>query len=508
MDIQEFKDFAGASIEYIADYCENIRNVSTKCCTWLSKQSTTQTSSQKRRALEFLDGRHRQNNSSGINTMAFSILPCLLSNRTVLSCHRRRTLYGRHRRCCHGLGLLRYVIKERKFLKEFLFQKSSPAVVELEVRVMDWLAKILGLPEEFLNCSEGPGGGLIQSAASESTLVGILSAKYKKIQQLKTEGTPFLDWEVEGRLVAYTSNESNSSVEKSGLITSVKMRLLPTDSKGSLRGNVLHEAIRNDKEHGLIPFCVVASLGTTGTCAMDNLEEIGQICTDEKMWLHIDAAYAGTALACPEYRYLLKGIEYVDSFNFNPHKWMLVNGDCSAMWFRNCKFVEEAFKAKATLKVPVFEPELEHRQIPDVRRFRALKLWFVIRIYGVQGIQNHVRHQIGLATYLEELVKADKRFEVVISTLGVVCFQLLKEDSVTHAILERIAKRKNIYIMPYYYKGQLLFRFVVCSRFTQKEDIDKSWSEILSQTNEVLKDLKDESIKCKEIDGMIETSPV
>ncbi|XP_066152592.1 3,4-dihydroxyphenylacetaldehyde synthase-like isoform X3 [Euwallacea fornicatus] len=386
--------------------------------------------------------------------------------------------------------------------------KSSPAVVELEVRVMDWLAKILGLPEEFLNCSEGPGGGLIQSAASESTLVGILSAKYKKIQQLKTEGTPFLDWEVEGRLVAYTSNESNSSVEKSGLITSVKMRLLPTDSKGSLRGNVLHEAIRNDKEHGLIPFCVVASLGTTGTCAMDNLEEIGQICTDEKMWLHIDAAYAGTALACPEYRYLLKGIEYVDSFNFNPHKWMLVNGDCSAMWFRNCKFVEEAFKAKATLKVPVFEPELEHRQIPDVRRFRALKLWFVIRIYGVQGIQNHVRHQIGLATYLEELVKADKRFEVVISTLGVVCFQLLKEDSVTHAILERIAKRKNIYIMPYYYKGQLLFRFVVCSRFTQKEDIDKSWSEILSQTNEVLKDLKDESIKCKEIDGMIETSPV
>ncbi|XP_066246339.1 3,4-dihydroxyphenylacetaldehyde synthase-like isoform X2 [Euwallacea similis] len=386
--------------------------------------------------------------------------------------------------------------------------ESSPAVVELEVRVMDWLAKILGLPEEFLNCSEGPGGGLIQSAASESTLVGILSAKHKKIQQLKTEGTPFPDWEAEEKLVAYTSNESNSSVEKSGLIASVKMRLLPTDSEGSLRGDVLHEAIKKDKEQGLIPFCVVASLGTTGTCAMDNLEEIGQICTDEKMWLHIDAAYAGTALACPEYRYLLKGIEYVDSFNFNPHKWMLVNGDCSAMWFRNCKFVEEAFKAKATLKVPVFEPELEHRQIPDVRRFRALKLWFVIRIYGVRGIQNHVRHHIGLATYLEGLVKADKRFKVVISTLGVVCFRLLREESVTHVILERIAKRKNIYIMPYYYKGQLLFRFVVCSRFTQQEDIDKSWSEILSQTNEVLKEFEDDNIKCRKIDRAIGTGRV
>lgn len=309
------------------------------------------------------------------------------------------------------------------------------------------------------------------------------------------------EWEIRGKLVAYTSKESNSSVEKSGLIASVKMRLLQTDSEGSLRGTTLSEAIKKDKEDGLIPFCVVASLGTTGTCAMDNIEELGRICQKENMWLHIDAAYAGTALACPEYRYLLNGIEYVDSFNFNPHKWMLVNGDCSAMWFRNCKYVEEAFKTKASLKVPQFEPELEHRQIPDVRRFRALKLWFVIRIYGVEGIQKHVRHQLALAKHLEDLVRADSRFEVVISSLGVICFRLLADESVTHVILDRIAERRKIYIMPYYYKSQLLFRFVVCSRFTQYEDINISWEEISSQTTEVLKSLKgDQLINLRDVE--------
>lgn len=302
---------------------------------------------------------------------------------------------------------------------------------------------------------------------------------------------PLMDeWEIKGRLVAYTSKESNSSVEKAGLIASVKMRLLPTDENGSLRGSVLEEAINGDKAQGLIPFCVVASLGTTGLCSMDNIEELGKICQRQKMWLHIDAAYAGTALSCPEYRHLINGVEYVDSFNFNPHKWMLTNGDCSALWFRNATYVESAFKTKTALSLPQFEPELEHRQIPDVRRFRALKLWFVIRIYGVDGIQQHVRSQIALAKYMEELVSSDSRFSVVVSNLGVVCFRLFREDSVTQLILDRIATEKHIYIMPYYYKNLLLFRFVVCSRFSSRADIKKSWDAIVNATNEVLKSIE------------------
>ncbi|KAL1496930.1 hypothetical protein ABEB36_007980 [Hypothenemus hampei] len=470
MNIPEFKEFASASIDYIADYCENIRQLPVLPDVepgYLSKALP-------KRAPE--KGESWKTIMEDINK---SIVPGLTQWHSPFF-HAFFPTGQSYPAIVGELLMAGIGAVATKW-------ESSPAVVELEVRVMDWLAKILGLPEEFLNCSEGPGGGLIQNAASDSTLVGILSGIYKKIQQLIDEGSPLLEWQIREKLVAYTSKESNSSVEKSGMIASVKMRLLSTDPEGSLRGPTLEDAIRNDKAAGLIPFCVVASLGTTGTCSMDNIKEIGQICSKEKLWLHIDAAYAGTAFACPEYRYILNGIENVDSFNFNPHKWMLVNGDCSAMWFRNCRYVEEAFKTKATLKVPKYQPEFEHMQIPDVRRFRALKLWFVIRIYGVDGIQKHVRRQVNLAKYLKELVDADPRFEVVISNLGVVCFRLLAEDSITQAILERITKRKNIYIMPYYFKSQLLFRFVVCSRFTLREDIDKSWNEISTQTSEVLK---------------------
>ncbi|CAG9772026.1 unnamed protein product [Ceutorhynchus assimilis] len=481
MNIDEFKKFAGASIDYIADYCENIRDVAVLPNVepgYLSQQLPKRAPEQPEhwtKLMTDLDESIKPGLTHWHSPYFHAYFPTAQSYPAIIG-----ELF------MAGIGAVG------------TDWESSPAIVELEVRVMDWLAKILGLPEEFLNCSDGPGGGVIQNAASDSTLVGLLSASDKKIKQLKRLDPRTTKSEIRGKLVAYTSKESNSSVEKSGLIASVKMRLLPTDSEGSLRGRALNEAVSKDLAEGLIPFCVVASLGTTGTCAMDNVEELGEICLKQGMWLHVDAAYAGTALACPEYRYLLKGIEYVDSFNFNPHKWMLVNGDCSAMWFRNCKYVEEAFEKKSTLSQSVV-PEIERWQIPNVRRFRALKLWFVIRIYGVDGIQKHVRHHVSLAKHFEALVNADERFEVVISSLGVVCFKLLRDEALTQVILEKIAKRKNIFIMPYYYKSQLLFRFVVCSRFTQYEDIDKSWQEILSQTDEVL---SKKGEMCKEVDNI------
>ncbi|XP_056630309.1 aromatic-L-amino-acid decarboxylase-like isoform X1 [Diorhabda sublineata] len=374
--------------------------------------------------------------------------------------------------------------------------QSNPACVELEVRMMDWLAKMLGLPEHFLNESEGPGGGVIQNAASESTLVGLLSGKQRTVRNVLEMNQNLTSEEVKEKLVAYTSKESNSSVEKASLLASVPMRLLPTDSDCRLRGDVLQEAIKKDKAEGLIPCCVVASLGTTGTCAFDDLEEIGRICRKEKMWLHVDAAYAGAALVCPEYRYLLNGIEYVDSFNFNPHKWFLTNSDCSAMWFKNTKDAEAAFKLKATIpSQPLFEPEIQHWQIPTTRRFRALKLWFVMRIYGVEGIQKHIRHQVSLAKYLEKLVRKDDRFELLISSLGVVGFRLEGDDTLTQKLLDKIAERKNLFIMPYYYQNKLMVRFVVCSRLTEVIDIDYAWNEIKSIVDDLEKNSKQEDEK-------------
>lgn len=333
-------------------------------------------------------------------------------------------------------------------------QLPNPACVELERKMLDWLAKIIGLPEEFLNSSKGPGGGLIQNAASESTLVALLAAKNRVMSDIDVE---------EDKLVAYTSEQSNSSVEKAGLLASVTMRLLKTDEKEQLRGHTLLKAVREDIQAGLTPCCVVATLGTTGTCAFDQLDEIGSVCRRFKIWLHVDAAYAGSAFACPEYRHLMKGIEFVDSFNLNPHKWMLVNSDCSAMWFRDLKS-NELFV-----------------QIPDSRRFRALKLWFVMRIYGVEGIQKHIRTQIGMAQFFQKLIERDSRFEVCTASMGLICFRVKGEDWRTQELLDKVAQKKNIFIGPYYFQKKLVIRFVICSRFTEEKDVVYAWEEIKSQ---------------------------
>uniref|UniRef100_A0A8D8M6G3 Aromatic-L-amino-acid decarboxylase n=2 Tax=Cacopsylla melanoneura TaxID=428564 RepID=A0A8D8M6G3_9HEMI len=209
---------------------------------------------------------------------------------------------------------------------------ASPACTELEVVMMDWLGKMLDLPKEFLACSGGRGGGVIQGTASEATLVALLGAKAKTMKRVKEAHPDWRDADIVDKLVGYCSDQAHSSVERAGLLGGVTVKGLPADDSYKLRGDSLEAAIDEDIKNGLIPFYVVATLGTTNCCAFDNLEEIGQVCQKKDVWLHVDAAYAGSAFICPENRYLMKGVELADSFNFNPHKWMLVTFDCSAMW--------------------------------------------------------------------------------------------------------------------------------------------------------------------------------
>ncbi|XP_041794747.1 histidine decarboxylase [Chelmon rostratus] len=213
---------------------------------------------------------------------------------------------------------------------------SSPACTELEIHVLDWLCKALGLPSFFLHHHpDSRGGGILQGTVSESTLVALLAARTDKILQLRAE----LDQDVEdsvlnSRLVAYASDQAHSSVEKAGLISLVKIRFLPTDEQLSLRGDTLKQAVQEDRMRGLVPFMLCATLGSTGVCAFDNLSEVGPVCAEEGMWLHVDAAYAGSAYVCPELRWSLGGIEFAHSFVFNPAKWMMVHFDCTAFWSR------------------------------------------------------------------------------------------------------------------------------------------------------------------------------
>ncbi|KRT84263.1 hypothetical protein AMK59_858 [Oryctes borbonicus] len=366
---------------------------------------------------------------------------------------------------------------------------AGPACTELEVAMMNWLGKVLHLPEEFLNCSEGPGGGVIQGSASEASLVALLAAKDKFVRAMREENPDITATEIKGKLVAYSSDQSNSSVEKAGIIGSMTMRLLQSDENGSLQGSTLREAIQKDREAGLIPCFVIASLGTTGTCAFDNLEELAPICQEEKVWLHIDAAYAGSVFICPEYRYLMKGVEYADSFNFNPHKWMLTNFDCSCMWVKDARHVMDAFNVDRIYlqhnKISDL-PDYRHWQIPLGRRFRALKLWFVLRSYGVEGIQQYIRKDISLAKHFENLVKKDARFEVCTSSLGLVTFRLKGEDHLTQRLLDNLTTDKTLYLIPCHYRNKLVIRFAITSRHTQMLDVEFAWKTIREQAKNIL----------------------
>ncbi|KAI5633982.1 pyridoxal-dependent decarboxylase conserved domain-containing protein [Phthorimaea operculella] len=340
---------------------------------------------------------------------------------------------------------------------------SSPACTELEVVTLNWLGKLLGLPEEFLNCSPGPGGGVIQGSASEATLVGLLVAKDKTIRRYK-EMDPNVDEDIlKTKFIAYTSDQCNSSVEKAGLLGSMKMRLLKSDANGKLRGDTLKQAFEEDIAQGLIPCYCIANLGTTGTCAFDPLYELGPVCNKFNVWLHVDAAYAGSAFICPEYRDLMKGVEYADSFDVNAHKWMLVNFDCSCMWVKSGYDLINTFDVqriylddiKNTNKIP----DYRHWQIPLGRKFRALKLWTVLRIYGAEGIRRHIRHQISLAQTFAQLARQDERFVIEPEpSMGLVCFRLKGGDQLTKKLLDNLTEKKKIFMVATSYHGRYVIR--------------------------------------------------
>ncbi|XP_059214842.1 histidine decarboxylase [Centropristis striata] len=368
---------------------------------------------------------------------------------------------------------------------------SSPACTELEINVMDWLCKALGLPSFFLHHHpDSRGGGILQSTVSESTLVALLAARKDKILQLQAE----LDQEVDdsvlnSRLVAYASDQAHSSVEKAGLISLVTIRFLPTDEKLSLRGDTLKQAIQEDRRRGLVPFMLCATLGTTGVCAFDNLSELGPVCADEGLWLHVDAAYAGSAYFCPELRWSLEGIDFAHSFVFNPSKWMMVHFDCTAFW------VKDKFKLQQTFTVdPVYlrhensqaATDFMHWQIPLSRRFRSLKLWFVMRSFGLKKLQAHIRHGVEMAKLLESHIKSDPHFEVPAERhLGLVVFCLKGGNALTQELLRRLTRSGTMYLIPADIHTKRIIRFTVTSQFTTPEDILKDWS-IISKTASAL----------------------
>uniref|UniRef100_W5LJL2 Aromatic-L-amino-acid decarboxylase n=1 Tax=Astyanax mexicanus TaxID=7994 RepID=W5LJL2_ASTMX len=342
---------------------------------------------------------------------------------------------------------------------------ASPACTELETVMLDWLGKMLKLPEEFLAGTEGKGGGVIQGTASEATLVALLAARSRILKRILNDDPEKQEANIISRLVAYSSDQAHSSVERAALIGGVKMKKIPTDCKFAVRGEAFQKILEEDKAAGLIPFYFCATLGTTPSCAFDRITEIGPICNAEQLWLHIDAAYAGSAFICPEFRPLLDGVEFADSFNFNPHKWMLVNFDCSTMWVKNRSDIIGAFKMDPLYLKHDHQESGTHWQIPLGRRFRSLKMWFVFRMYGLRGLQEHIR-------------KVPLALIVLVSSQG--------SNELNEALLKKINSARTIHLVPCQLAGRFVLRFAVCSRTTESRHVQEAWAHISKLATELL----------------------
>ncbi|CAN5215595.1 pyridoxal-dependent decarboxylase [soil metagenome] len=361
---------------------------------------------------------------------------------------------------------------------------TSPACTELETHVLDWVVELLGLPERFL--SSGPGGGVIQDTASSATLCALLAARVRA-----TEGRAG-GVGSDGRLTVYASTQAHSSVEKAVRIAGVgedALRLVEVDRTQAMRPERLEALIARDVETGNTPCLVVATVGTTSSMAVDPVAAIGHVSRRFGAWLHVDAAMAGTAAVCPELRSINEGLELSDSYCFNPHKWMFVNFDCDCFFvadrrplLRALSVLPEYLRNAASQSGAVID--YRDWQIPLGRRFRALKLWFVIRHYGVEGLRHHVREHVRIARELASWVKADPDFELAEpQTLNLVCFRHRGGDGFNERLLDRLNASGALYLTHTRIDGRYTLRMSIGQTGTQRRHVEAAWERIRTEAS-------------------------
>jgi aromatic-L-amino-acid decarboxylase len=290
-----------------------------------------------------------------------------------------------------------------------------------------------------------------------------------------------------GKLVAYASAHTHSSLEKAIRIAGIgveNLHIVDVDSRWAMRAEVLEQRIRSDREAGMNPFFVCATVGTTSSNAIDPVRAIGEICTREGIWLHVDAAMAGTAALCPELRFIHDGLELVDSYAFNPHKWMFTNFDCDCFYVRDKQalinaltILPEYLRNQPTESGAVID--YRDWQVSLGRRFRSLKLWFVIRHYGVEGLRHHVREHVALAQTFAGWVQADDRFELVTPPpLNLVCFRYRGNDAQNQNLLNELNTSGELYLTHTKLDDRFTLRFCVGQTMTQRHHVERAWEKI------------------------------
>jgi aromatic-L-amino-acid decarboxylase len=366
--------------------------------------------------------------------------------------------------------------------------ETSPAATELEERVMNWLKAMTGIPDNFT--------GVIQDTASTSTLAAIITAR-EKYSDYKINQDGFKNYE---NLRVYCSSEAHSSIEKAIKISGIgknNLVKIKVDDEFKMITVELEKAIKSDLKKGYKPMCVVAALGTTGSTAVDSLEEISAICKKYNLWLHIDAAYAGSALILPEYRWMIKGIEQADSFVFNPHKWLFTNFDCSAYFVKDKGTLIRTFEILPEYLKTLSDDKVNNYcdwGIPLGRRFRAPKLWFVIRNFGVKGLQEKLRYHISIAKDLADEIKKENEFEILAPvTFNVICFRYkpgFKSDEELNVINEKLLHNVNstgkIYFTHTKLSGKYTLRLVIGQTNVSEINTNYAWK-LIKETAKTIK---------------------
>ena len=348
---------------------------------------------------------------------------------------------------------------------------TSPAATEIESHVLDWLVDLLGVPQEWK--TTGAGGGVLQSGASASTHTALVVARE---QCLLRSGAGPKD------MVAYTSSHAHSSIEKGARMAGYgHIRLLATDREFAAKPDTLAATVAEDRQAGLAPAFVCSAVGTTGTTGVDPVRRFGEIARAGQMWHHVDAAYAGSAMICEEFRHHQAGLELVDSYTFNPHKWLATNLDCSVMWVADRRPLIEAL---SVLPPYLRDEASESGQVIDYRDwhgplgrpFRALKLWFVLRCFGAAGLRKMIRTHVAWARELADRIDAHRKLTTIAPTpFALVSFAHVDGNGATDALVDRINDDGRFYITGSTADGMRYARISVGSTWTARAHVEALW---------------------------------
>ncbi|MFW2334551.1 pyridoxal-dependent decarboxylase [Ilumatobacter sp.] len=361
---------------------------------------------------------------------------------------------------------------------------TSPACTEIETLMLDWMQELLDLPDRFRSTSEH-GGGVIQGSASEAALVAILAARWRA-----TDAAVNADGDT-GRLTAYTTSQAHSSVEKGLRIAGIgsdRIRIVDHDDEFAMSPSALAAAVDADVAAGLVPFFVCSTHGTTSSLAFDPTDAVADICAERRIWLHVDAAMSGIAALAPEYRWVNAGVDRADSYATNPHKWMGVNFDCTLFWTADraallgaLSILPEYLRSQAAESGRAID--YRDWQVPLGRRFRALKLWFTIRLDGVESIRERIRRDVSLTQDLASWVGDDDRFEIVAPhPLNLLCLRLDDGNEATDALIDAVNSAGNSHVTRTVLDGRSALRVSIGARTTEREHVDAFWAELARLT--------------------------